>query len=533
MTLRIFLLTVLDLIIVRTERAPADINLDGLANKIAESGDEDFEGLDEILAPPNEEEDFQGGQMYSLWKDFETVRKDAVKSAQDWSQNTYEAMKEAHQMMAKPIHYAKNALMRDAIRTNEAIRGEFNNHVAMIDSISLDAHARNQIRSEYGQHVLIPPDEFAQDLVGRKVRCNTRYRGEQAPWVHEHPLGEIVGFETGSDAYRIALDKAQWKASEHAPPEREFYLLHKGEFALLPDNGRDLGDGRLLDFSAAAANGKAASMEERGFYQLHPYVVVDSSPGNGTAPSWRDVPVAVKDDWASVLRNNRICKVVRVNEEDGTFVIAHADGNASLDTPYDERRYEEAVEKTVNLKAGLDFHTFSSVKGDKVKFSVEDYLGGNTSVRNVEGRVVSFDPGKMSYTISVPEFEVPIGDAKRMNTSEKDWHKKGSSTPSKFDKPRVGKRVMMRHGKDWVMGTILDFQEPTSHSPPASLKDYTYDLLSDGGEQVRGRWPDDWRDPAGFTQTHQAKERTLASVEAHDGHAAAIRSLEAAHIEGT
>jgi len=577
--LRIPLVAILGFVTARSERDtnPIDINLDNVATTIAKKGNASFAGLNRILATGtgiidteirvgdkvilvddgtaatlrlkqrdigqvlsidntrkffqhegfgqyeiqfgdrkvllNKEEiqkvapDFLAhGPMYQLWNDFEQVREDAVKSARDWSQNTYEAMKEAHKMMSKPIHYAKNALMRDAMIVNEAIRGEFKDHVAMLDQISLDTHARNKIRSEYGQNVLIPPDEFGQDLKGRKVRCNTRYRGDFATWVHDHPLGKIVDFDTGSDAYRIALDEKQWEGdSRKTPPRREFYLLRKGEFVLLPNTDKTY-KGKLFNLSAEQAQSGARHMEQMGFYASNPYVVVDSNPPT----------------WSTELTLSRICKVVDVDQKAGTFFIAPvAITGFSKTTRYDERTYN--TDKKLELKAGKDFHTLTSVKDDRVKVNYDN--GSGVVMRGVEGRVVGFDPGTMSYTVAVPQVTVPIGQVSRMNRSEKAWHKRGSGVPSQFDKPLVGKHIMMRAGQEWTSGRILGFSPKTEAA--ATLRDYSYTLLSDNGvQQNNAEWPRDWHEPAGFAQATDVQVGTLSTVFRHASHGKAEAYLE-------
>jgi hypothetical protein len=197
--------------------------------------------------------------------------------------------------------------------------------------------------------------------------------------------------------------------------------------------------------------------------------------------------------------------VVDVDQKEGKFFIAPIDTEVpfSSETPYDERTY--ATSKKLELKAGKDFHTLTSVKDDRVKVDFANH-NGSVVMKGIEGRVVGFDPGKMSYTVAVPQVTVPIGQVERKDRSVKAWHKRGSDVPSQFDKPLVGKHIMMRVGQEWTSGQILGFH-PKPGRRQATLKDYTYDLMADEGErQVNdAEWPRDWHEPAGFAQANDVQ----------------------------
>jgi hypothetical protein len=203
--------------------------------------------------------------------------------------------------------------------------------------------------------------------------------------------------------------------------------------------------------------------------------------------------------------------VVSVDQKAGKFFIAPVATTVfSKTTRYDERTYN--TDKKLELKAGKDFHTLTSVKDDRVEVNYNN--GSGVVMRGVEGRVVGFDPGTMSYTVAVPQVTVPIGQVSRMNRSEKAWHKRGSGVPSQFDKPLVGKHIMMRAGQEWTSGRILGFSPKTEAA--ATLRDYSYTLLSDDGvQQNNAEWPRDWHEPAGFAQATDVQANWKAYPKDH------------------
>jgi FK506-binding protein 1 len=466
---------------------PVELDITHLAEDLGRRAKGQFDQAEAWYSSEGAPED---ATLMNMVGNFERVSDQAKTAAQNWAHHTYEAMKESQEMLRKPLHDTRDALMRDAKRVNKAINGDFQDHIAMIDNINMDTDKRNKIRAEYGQHVLVPPtDEFETDLVGRRVRCDKVYNGKTKP------LGQIIGYDKDKDLFQVQLDH-----------DNSMVLLHNGQFALLPDPSMVKG---RYEASAERAERVARRTAELGDLHKNPFVVVDKLEGAPSSEHNTATMAGKESHPVYGIGGGRIWKVLRANE-DGSFrvappAIAAEQDDSIIGQPgvYKNPKYKYDARAALDLFPGVNFHTFKSIVGDTVRVTYREPDVSEETAKKIDmpAKVVDFNPDKMEYTVSVPDIRVGAENVDRPKSkiSANDATGRGAEM---FDHPRVMKRVMVKdYNNHWSPGMIMDFQpiSASNHDMILGLGDYTYTLKTAAGQTLENkRWQQDWHDMASF-----------------------------------